>query len=269
MKRTIYFNWTQGLDSAPELVKRCHAHWQELNPEFNFVTLSQDNIHQYIDLTGLPIEALRGTSEQVFSNAVRLTLLRCHGGAWVDATTWPRYPLRDWRISEEFFAFSASGSNGRPLSNWFIYSQQDNYTLARWEKNYIDIFRRHGSLRLLPKQIMRDLWSFLGDFSVFLGDEWLSRTKTYPYYLCHNVFAELLKVDERVRMEWRKTLENPVCQSVVRSGRSTNWFAPTSKLYASSLHQYNPPVIKLDWRIPLNRLPQDSLISDVLSGRLD
>lgn len=257
------------MDAAPELVRRCHTRWRELNPDFEFVTLSQSNLHEYIDLSELPIEALKATSEQAFSDAVRLTLLRHLGGVWVDATTWPRRPLNEWNISEEFFAFAAGGNNGRPLSNWFLYSHKGNHSISVWQERYINIFRTYGPLKLMPKQLMRDLWKFLGDFSVFLEDGWLRQTRTYPYYLCHNVFSHMLKTDEQVRREWRRTLQNPVSLSVVRCGRATVWAAPTPGQYRRALSHFNPPIIKLDWRVPLDEMPRGSLMLDILSGGLD
>ena len=132
MIKNIYILWFQGFDNAPEIVKKCVQSWRFYNPDWNIITLDDSNLHQYIDLT--IYDAKPNMSQNHRANMVRMLLLNKYGGLWTDATTFCNRPLNDWLphyAKEGIFMFN----NPRPgvlVSNWFIYSEPNNYIMKQW-----------------------------------------------------------------------------------------------------------------------------------------
>lgn len=203
LPKKIWFHWYQGEHHMPYIVKRCLASWKFHNPDWEVIFLDEDKVWEWLDKTDIPVESLRGTSEQVYANAVRVALLRRYGGVWVDATCWCRKPLSSWLLSYpgDFFAFSDPGSD-RPMANWFMASLSTSYIIKILESEYLRIFRSAGSLKLFPADVVKEILSRSGDTGIFLDPIFLQKLKGYPYYLFHYLFADLIRRDSVFNEKW-------------------------------------------------------------------
>ncbi|WP_395675757.1 capsular polysaccharide synthesis protein [Enterobacter sp.] len=81
--RIIWICWFQGLESAPELVKRCIESVQRNTPDAQVVILTDDNIPDYLSLPEhIKTKYQAGLiSKAQYSDIVRCSLLYQYGGS--------------------------------------------------------------------------------------------------------------------------------------------------------------------------------------------
>lgn len=134
---TVWFMWLQGLDNAPEIVKRCYESQRKCLPDKKFVLLDEKNVFDYIEL---PEHIMRKRAEGKIGNAhfsdiVRNALLIKHGGYWIDSTVYMTdaniFPVVD-KTPLFMFSFFYFGFNPEimELNNWFIHSTTNNNILC-------------------------------------------------------------------------------------------------------------------------------------------
>lgn len=140
--QTIWVYWKQGLDSAPEIVKKCISSIKKQNDKYDIVVLDEKNLHNYVSLPDY-IEHLHNKEsigEAAYSDLLRLQLCILYGGVWCDATCFFTKPIPDCIENADFFMFS------RPLlqeycspiegSNWFIKAKKNN-SLLKMVRNFL------------------------------------------------------------------------------------------------------------------------------------
>jgi hypothetical protein len=149
MIKVIYILWFQGFENAPEIVKKCIDSWKYYNSDWTINLLDNNNlgdyinIKDYIDLSKLKIEKSK------IANIIRCILLSKYGGVWTDATTFCNKPLSEWLpnyINHGFFAFEKPGPD-RLLSNWFLYSEKNNYIIEKWCNYTIQFHKNNFKIR--------------------------------------------------------------------------------------------------------------------------
>lgn len=141
----VWVCWLQGLENAPELIRKCYASMQrQLPKDRELILITQDNFRDYIELPEHILSKYESgqINMTLFSDLVRTNLLIQHGGTWMDATVF----LSDGDIPQVlldtdllFFQFSDpknfykvnKGFDDRCLavSNWFITSCTNNEVL--------------------------------------------------------------------------------------------------------------------------------------------
>src|SRR5260370_37949508 len=94
-EKTIWVYWNKGFDKAPELVQICLASWVKKNPGWNIVPLDDSNVDRYINMQDIR-EKNPHLTVPAFTDILRVRLLRAHGGAWCDATTFCNRSFDDW-----------------------------------------------------------------------------------------------------------------------------------------------------------------------------
>lgn len=93
--RIIWICWFQGLESAPELVKRCIASVLNNAPDAQVIILTDENIPDYLALPEhIKTKYQAGLiSKAQYSDIVRCSLLYQYGGIWMDATVFLTRPV--------------------------------------------------------------------------------------------------------------------------------------------------------------------------------
>ena len=263
--KILWLHWLQGIDNAPPVVAACIKRWQEMNPDYEVRIVDENSIWDYLDKNKLPIEKLLGSSKQVYSDAIRLALLRQHGGVWADATTWCRKPLSDWlpQLEGSFFTFAAPGID-RMISTWFMAAHQDSYIIDKYRKEYIDLFDKIGPLKIFPHEMTYEILTRTRNTDVFFRPFLLSILKGYPYFLVHYLFAYLYKRDEKFKAEWDQTskLSALPCNEPSKLGL----LKPLSKADRALLKKNDAPLYKLNWRI--EAFEKNSLIQQILDKKI-
>lgn len=142
----IWVYWKQGVENAPEIVKKCISSVIKYNKE-NTIVLDDKNINDYIKL---PNNLLEKNNKGKMSNAalsdiIRLALLEHYGGTWIDATVYLTGSLPQFILKSDFFAFQDKFGliqNAALVSNWLIHAKKHNeiirealnMTTAYWVK---------------------------------------------------------------------------------------------------------------------------------------
>lgn len=147
MIKKLFILWFQGFNNAPHIIKKCVNSWKYYNPDWEIILIDNNNIKTYINtyidkynyFCNLKIQKCH------LSDIVRMMLLKIYGGLWVDSTVFCNKPLSKWLpkyIKEGFFAFYKPGKD-RLISNWFLYSANNNYIIDKWHDKTIKYYTNH------------------------------------------------------------------------------------------------------------------------------
>ncbi len=171
--KIVWSCWLQGFDNAPDMIKTCIATQRHTLPDYEFRYLTFDNYHQWGELPEYVEDKYRKgiIPAALFSDLLRLMLLKKYGGVWIDATVLftgfeNKQLLERWRRIEQsqFFIFRYYQSHSQVptgLSNWFIATVPNHFListvldmlLAYW-KDYdctVDYFIMHLFISLMFK----------------------------------------------------------------------------------------------------------------------
>ena len=101
----IWILWMQGIDNAPDIVKKCIESIKHFHPEKEIIILDYNNIKDYIDIPDYMEEKhKKGIIPAAnFSDYIRLELLAKYGGTWIDATVLLTAKIPNKILEEDFF----------------------------------------------------------------------------------------------------------------------------------------------------------------------
>lgn len=215
LPKTIWILWFQGWEegksqNVPWLVQKVRQSWEYLNPDYQVVLLSSQNLKQY--LPDLPLKSTMTLPAQ--SDLIRLALLSTYGGVWVDATLLCMVPLSLWTrdaLKSGFWMYHGRDEGKGPAS-WFMMSEPGHYIPAVWYARALDY--------------------------------WKSKDSTDDYWWMDALFKELYLSDSDFKNEWDKVPYlwcDANGQSHMLAGKTTSDDADVKELL-----QRNPPyVVKL------------------------
>lgn len=129
--KTIWVMWLQGIEKAPELVKKCCESIQKNKPdEFQMVLITLQNISDYVTLPDYIWERYeRGIiSATHLSDVIRVELLAVYGGCWIDATVFCGDRIPDYMLSD-MFMFKLESVLSSPvikISSWWLAAAAEN-----------------------------------------------------------------------------------------------------------------------------------------------
>ena len=131
---TIWFCWLQGLEAAPEVVRKCHSSIVQNFPDRDVKVIDSSNLQEYVTLP----EIIRKRHEKgqipqaLLSDMIRLELLLKYGGTWMDSTMFcsGNDCPQEYLDSDLFlFRYYNSGMDFGGISNWFITSCRNHPVL--------------------------------------------------------------------------------------------------------------------------------------------
>lgn len=84
----IWICWWQGVEAAPELVKRCIESIQRNAQGHEVIVITEKNYRDYVHIPEWVVEKHKAgiITRTNYSDLLRLSLLAEHGGMWIDAT---------------------------------------------------------------------------------------------------------------------------------------------------------------------------------------
>ena len=248
--------WFQGISEAPHIVQKCLRSWQDKNPSWEFITLDEKSVLEFVDFERILKENRRLVSKQALSDIIRINLLKKYGGVWVDATCLCLRPLDDWVYSylkEGFFAFDRPGVD-RPIASWFLASTND----CSLTHQYCDEVNRYWTAhrfsnqnnavgQLIRSKIQRRMQNLPYDSKKFKFLFNLTKWgRFFPYYWFHYLFSQVLDTDKTCEETWNKTpkLSADIPHRAQRIGLSKLMDDLTKEQIALS----SAPLYKLTWR---------------------
>ncbi len=131
VNRTIWLMWLQGLEDAPEVIKKCCSSIYKNKPEnYRVILLTGQNINDYITLPDYIWEKYdKGIiSATHLSDIIRVGLLATYGGCWIDATVFCASIIPDYMLSD-MFMFKLNSVLSVPvikMSSWWLAADKNN-----------------------------------------------------------------------------------------------------------------------------------------------
>ncbi|SEI07783.1 Capsular polysaccharide synthesis protein [Rheinheimera pacifica] len=194
--KTIWTYWHSA--EQPEVVKRCIAGWQALNPDYHIHVLNADNITDYIRPVPDKLTRLNVAKQ---TDWIRLELLNRYGGIWLDASIILTASL-DWveRIRAEqntefvgYYLERYTTNVHRPVvDSWFLAAPAQSRFVADW----LALFR--------CEVIEGDTADYIQALSVQGRFEGLRQAISDPYY--HTIHIAAQDVLERAATTYRLAL---------------------------------------------------------------
>lgn len=174
--KTVWILWLQGIDKAPEIVRKCILSIEKnLRSDFEIVLLDENNIFNYVCIPNyIYRKYLSGDiSKTHMSDIIRIELLFMYGGCWVDATVFCSGKIPDYILDEKIFFFSWSllGKSVLKGSSWWITAKKGN-RIIELTRNYLQAY-------------------------------WESETTLINYYLLHIIMAKVIDEDSACMAEFR------------------------------------------------------------------
>lgn len=176
----IWFCWFQGIENAPELVKKCFHSIKENLPEKELILLTSDNIFRYVTFPDHILD--KWNKGQItpthMTDLLRLELLIRHGGMWIDATV--LCTGKEDEIPPYFFN-----------SDLFFYQQlkpgRDGH--STYISSWLMSARTNNKLLMATRYLCYEYWK--------------NNTKMIDYFLLHDFLSIVL---EHYPEEWRKII---------------------------------------------------------------
>ncbi len=146
----IWTCWLQGMENAPDLVKKCNQSLVERFPDREVVVITADNFSDYIDVDEWFLEKWRkGIIDNTkFSNLIRLELLIKYGGIWIDATVFcSSGNVPDYIFDVPLFMYSENALGDiRCGATWLMSACSNNNLLRATRDAYLEYWKNEDSL---------------------------------------------------------------------------------------------------------------------------
>lgn len=185
----IFVCWLQGLDEAPDIVKRCVESIKKYSEGYKVIIITDNNINDYISIPDYVLEKKQKgfIPNANYSDIIRTLLLCKYGGIWIDATVMLFDRIPEYLLEYELFFFQASFLNTvRPeVSSWFIYSKYPENPLLVDLKNSILNYWKYNK-RLPDYYLFHDFVSLLAQ-----SDKYREYWKKMPYF--NNIAPHVLQ----------------------------------------------------------------------------
>ena len=225
----VWSCWLQGIDAAPEIVKRCMHTQKNWMRDWKYIVIDRNNYHSYIDIPNYIIEKWESgkISNAHFSDLIRLELLIKYGGIWMDSTIFLSDRIPDYIKNSDLFLYTNDNSfdTRRNLENWFIKAKSNSQFLT-----YI-----------------RDV----------LYEYWKRENKCQEYFIW-NLFAYYAAKKYPDELREMPCIPHNVCYLLNRSLESEYSFERMRTIYSIT------PIHKLSYKFDINKMGKDSIYARLI-----
>lgn len=149
----VWICWFQGIENAPEVVKKCYTSVVANMPDKDVVLLTDENIKRYIqfpDYIQQKYEAGIITKTHM-TDLLRLELLIRYGGMWLDATvfcTSSNIPEYFFDSDLFFYQYLKPGRDGHAsyISSWLMSAKTNNKVLMATRELCYEYWKQHNEM---------------------------------------------------------------------------------------------------------------------------
>ena len=164
----VWICWLQGLEQAPEIVKKCFYSVQRNLCDHEIILITSDNMNEYVQFPDYIIDKWRQgiITNTHITDLLRLELLTQYGGMWLDATVFcssKSSDIPDFFFNSDLFFYQSlkPGRDGKSIyfSSWLMSAKSNTRILLAtkelcyeyWKKNnkMIDYFLLHHFLSIV------------------------------------------------------------------------------------------------------------------------
>ena len=198
----VWICWLQGIEKAPEIVKKCYQSVKENMINREIVLITSDNIQKYVQFPAYIIEKWEKgqITHTHMTDLLRLELLIRYGGLWLDATVFCSSKcIPEYMTDSDLFFFQSlkPGRDGHShiTSSWLISAKTNNKILMAVRKLWYEYWKEHNNL--IDYFLLHDFISIVLEF---YPRDWLNivpRDNATPHILYLRLFEQY---DEQI---WR------------------------------------------------------------------
>lgn len=193
----VWVCWFQGLDNAPDLVKKCYQSLKDNLTDREIILITCDNMERYVKFPEYILNKWKKgqITHTHMTDLLRLELLIKYGGMWIDATvlcTSPREKIPDYFFDSDLFLYQIQkpGRDGQaqPISSWLISAKSNNKILMMtrylcyeyWKNNInmVDYFLFHDFM-MISLEHNEEEWKNI-----------IPRDNAAPHYLLLRLFDQ-------------------------------------------------------------------------------
>lgn len=229
--KLIWVCWLQGMENAPDVVKKCYESLHKYCADFDIKVVRLDNINQYVQLPDYIWKKYhkKQISNTEFSDLLRLALLAKHGGYWIDSTVLLTDAIPAEIQNAEFFAFHAQ--THLKSNNWFLKASKNDLLI----------------------QNMKNL----------MFTYWQRENRLMNYFLYHLFFDLMVEKNQKIADKWNKVpLLYDDCYDL-----EYNFFTPYSDDFWNNLKQ-KTNIHKLSYKYNKSKPLQGTFLEKLLRGQL-
>ena len=157
VKNKIWVMWWQGLDQAPQLIKKNYQRISSIFGKENVILIDKSNYKEFTNIKPELIEKLNNKkiTYTLWSDIVRYNLLMNNGGLWIDSTVILSQKFDEYfqKIKQQkFFSLCNDKEDYRYISNgkwtgWFIGGKR-NYDLFKFVTCFFETYFKNHSISI-------------------------------------------------------------------------------------------------------------------------
>lgn len=202
----IWICWFQGVENAPNIVKKCIESVKINLPSKEIVILTQENINDFVSLPEYIETKFKNNTITIthYTDLLRLELLTTYGGTWIDATVFcSTNSIPDYFFNSDLFLFQSlkPGRDGfsNYVSTWFISAKSNNKILLATKYLCFEYWKKNNSL--IDYYLIHQFISIVLEFYKNEWDKVVPRDNSTPHILLLRLFEQY---DEKM---WKSIIE--------------------------------------------------------------
>lgn len=178
--KKIWFFWWQGINKAPNLVRRCYSSLKKNASGYEVVLLTRNNIQNYVDLPPYILNKMKKGKISIthYSDIIRFNLLKEFGGLWVDATILWFNQFDDSMFGEVYTAHGSPNISDKNVSKgkWtsYLIGGASNYQLFRFINNFFLLYYKYNDSPIdyfMTDYILNYAYDNFKDFKNYIDNE--------------------------------------------------------------------------------------------------
>ena len=151
----VWVCWLQGMENAPELVKRCYESIMQNLTDREIILITSENMDQYVQFPQYIIDKWKSgvITNTHLTDLLRLELLIRYGGMWLDATVFcseERKNIPDYFFESDLFFYQSlkpgRDGNATYISSWLMSAKTNNKVLLATRELCYEYWKRENQM---------------------------------------------------------------------------------------------------------------------------
>lgn len=198
----VWVCWFQGLDNAPDLVKRCYESLKQNLTDREIILITSDNMCDYVDFPEYILDKWKcgQITHTHMTDLLRLELLIKYGGMWIDATvlcTSKRENIPNYFFDSDLFLYQIlkPGRDGQAqfISSWLISAKSNNKVLMMTRFLCYEYWKRND--KMVDYFLLHDFIAISLEYNEKEWNQIIPRDNASPHMLLLRLFD---KYDEKI-----------------------------------------------------------------------
>lgn len=191
----VWICWFQGMENAPELVKRCYKSVCTNLKDREVIVITEENMSDYVDFPDFILEKWQKgiITHTHMTDLLRVELLIRYGGLWLDSTVFcseTEENIADYFFNSDLFLYQClkPGRDGHAIviSSWLMSAKTNNRILMSVRHLCYEYWKNKNDM--VDYFLLHD---FMSIASEYYSDEWskiVPRDNATPHILLLRLF---------------------------------------------------------------------------------